>query len=309
MKLHIHHHTVYRYANRVSFGQHRLLVRPRDLPHIKLESFTLSISPEHRLHWMRDLQENNVGLLDLVEPATELVVESEAFVTVGEDNPFDFLIAPEALDYPFMYDHETLSEVAPLMVANFPRDVDRIREWLHPIWHPGRRLGTLDLLQQINKAIYREINYQRRERRGVQTPAETLELNSGSCRDFATLFMETCRYLGVAARFVSGYMYHVEISGRMSMHGWAEVYLPGAGWIGFDPSWGILTAARYVPVAITRHPEHAPPISGTYFGTPRDFLGTEIHLYVKRTDGVKEEEEISEEPKRVAAVQTQIQAR
>ena len=105
---------------------------------------------------------------------------------------------------------------------------------------------------------------------------------SGSCRDFAALFMEACRFLGLAARFVSGYMYAASITGRMSMHGWAEVYLPGAGWIGFDPSWGILADSNYIPVAVTRHPEHAPPISGTYFGTSRNYLRSDVDLYVRK---------------------------
>jgi transglutaminase-like putative cysteine protease len=96
--------------------------------------------------------------------------------------------------------------------------------------------------------------------------------------------MEACRFLGLAARFVSGYMYSAEIQGRMSMHGWAEVYLPGAGWIGFDPSWGLLAASNYFAVAVSRHSEHAPPISGTYFGTPRAFLRSDVDLFVKRID-------------------------
>jgi transglutaminase-like putative cysteine protease len=125
--------------------------------------------------------------------------------------------------------------------------------------------------------------------KGVQSPAETLEKSGGSCRDFATLFMEVCRLLGLAARFVSGYMHSPEITGRMSMHGWAEVYLPGAGWIGFDPSWGILASFNYFPVAVTRHSEHAPPISGTYIGTPRSFLKTHVDLYVNRLDAAPQE--------------------
>lgn len=286
MKLHIHHHTCYRYASKVSFGPHRLLLRPREGHHVSLKSFALKISPPHQLHWMRDLNENNVGLLELTETASELVIETESLVEMADDNPFDFVIAPEALDYPFVYEHELEAELAPLSAILYPRDVDRVREWLHPLWHPGRRLGTLELLQQLNQTIYRDIQYQRRERRGVQTPAETLERNCGSCRDLAALFMEACRFLGLAARFVSGYMYHSNITGRMSMHGWAEIYLPGAGWIGFDPSWGLLADSQYVPVAVTRHPEHAPPISGTYFGIQKDFLRADVNLYVRRVEDV-----------------------
>ena len=233
---------------------------------------------------MRDLYENNIGFLDLTEKSSDLVIESECIVQVMERNPFDFIIPSNAEEYPFVYDHEVASELAPLVAILYPKDENRIREWLTPYWHPGRRVGTLDFLQNLNTGIYTKIKYQRRERRGVQSPAETIECNSGSCRDFAALFIEACRCLGLAARFVSGYMYSPKITGRMSMHGWAEVYLPGAGWIGFDPSWGILADSHYVPAAVTRHAEHAPPISGTYFGTSKDFLGTHVDLYVKRID-------------------------
>ena len=118
----------------------------------------------------------------------------------------------------------------------------------------------------------------------MQTPAETLEKKSGSCRDFAALFIDACRCLGLAARFVSGYMYHSEIEGRMSMHAWAEVYLPGAGWIGFDPSWGILAASQYVPVAVSQHPENSTPISGVYIGKPQAFLECDVELYLDRLE-------------------------
>jgi transglutaminase-like putative cysteine protease len=214
VKFHIHHRTCYRYATKVSFGLHRLLLRPRESHRAALESFIVTVSPEHRLRWMRDLYENNVGLLELTKPASELVIESECYLEVLEENPFDFVISKEAVEYPFVYDHEIASEIAPLTVPLYSRDVERIKTWLNPYWHPGRRVGTLELLQELNKVIYRDIRYQRRERRGVQTPAETLERNSGSCRDFAALFMEACRFMGLAARFVSGYMYSSEITGR-----------------------------------------------------------------------------------------------
>jgi transglutaminase-like putative cysteine protease len=261
------------------------MLRPRENHSIQLEKFSLSISPGHRVHWMRDLYENNIGLLDLIEKSSDLVIEGESFVNISERNPFDFVIPSEAEEYPFVYDYENAAELAPLVSILYPRDEIRIREWLTPYWHPGKRVGTLDFLQRLNKGIYDSFKYQRRERKGVQSPAETIECNCGSCRDFAALFIEACRCLGLAARFVSGYMYSAKITGRMSMHGWAEVYLPGAGWIGFDPSWGILADSHYVPTTVTRHAEHAPPISGTYFGTVKEFLGTKVDLYVTRMDG------------------------
>jgi transglutaminase-like putative cysteine protease len=284
VKLHIHHRTIYHYADKVTFGPHRLMFRPRENHGIRMQRLHLQVSPAHRLRWMRDLYENNIVQLDLTEPAQQLAIEWECHLDIAEDNPFDFIIDSDAAEYPFDYEHELSTEVLAFSENIYPRDVERLRAWLHPYWHPGRRLGTLDLLQELNKTIYRTIEYQRRDRKGVQSPAETLELKTGSCRDLATLFIEACRLLGLAARFVSGYMYSPEITGRMSMHGWAEVYLPGAGWIGFDPSWGILAAAQYVPVGVARHSEHVPPISGTYFGYPRAFLRTEIDLYVKKLD-------------------------
>jgi transglutaminase-like putative cysteine protease len=299
MRLHIHHHTRYRYAKPVPFTPHRLMFRPREEPGLKLDRFEVSVSPMHQLRWVRDTQDNHVGLLELPAPSTELVIDMEAFVEVAEQNPFNFVLDPEVAEYPFEYDDGTRQELAALMQPLYPRDAETLRAWLHPIWHPGRRRETVGLLQELNAVIYGRTKYQRRERRGVQSPAETLELGTGSCRDFATLFIEACRHLGLASRFVSGYMYHSEIDGRMSMHGWAEVYLPGAGWLGFDPSWGILVDAQYVPTAMTRHPEHAPPISGTYFGFARDFLGMEVNLYVRKA-GV-------DEPEKPAATASQAQ--
>jgi transglutaminase-like putative cysteine protease len=260
------------------------MLRPRENFDIRLERFSLKISPAYRLRWIRDLYENNVGLVDLAAPAKELLIEMECQLDISEENPFNFRIAPDAAEYPFSYEHELLPQLQGLIDPLYPRDLPMIDKWLKPLWHPGMRLPTLDLLLELNKTIYRDIRYQRRERKGVQSPAETLELKSGSCRDFAALLMETCRSLGLAARFVSGYMYAAQIAGRMSMHGWAEIYLPGAGWIGFDPSWGILAASQYIPVAVTRNPRHVPPISGTFFGFQKDHLGTAIDLYVERLD-------------------------
>ncbi len=260
------------------------MMRPRENHNLRLDKSSIQISPSHTFRWIRDLQENNVGIVDFSEATAEIVIECEFVVEIHEENPFAFVIIPEAAVYPFSYEHELLEELLPLSRNIYHRDVDRIRDWLHPFWHPGKRIGTLELLQKLTTHIYTTFRYRRREGRGVQSPAETLEKNSGSCRDFATLFMEACRFLGLASRFVSGYMHSWEITGRMSMHGWAEVYLPGAGWIGFDPSWGILATSRYIPVAVSRHSEHVPPISGTYIGTPRSFLKSQVDLYVKQLD-------------------------
>ena len=212
----------------------------------------------------------------------ELVIDCEFVVETSEANPFDFIIEPEAIEYPFNYDYDLLQELRPLIQPIYVRDESRVREWLNRFWRAGKRINTFDLLQQINCDIYRTLDYRRREERGVQSPAETLENNSGSCRDFAALFIEACRVLGLAARFVSGYTYSSDVTGGISMHAWGEVFLPGAGWIGFDPSLGILADAQFVPVAVSRHPESATPVSGTYIGTLRAFLRHDVSLFVEQ---------------------------
>jgi transglutaminase-like putative cysteine protease len=283
MNLRIQHRSTYRYKEAVSFGAHYLRMRPREGHGLRLEKCRVEILPQgHHIRWMRDLYENNVGIIDFTEPSSELVIDCEFILSACDENPFNFVIAPEAAEFPFSYDPVTYQELLPLIRILFTRDEPRVRELLGRYWHPGQRIGTLELLQRINSGIYQEFRYRRRMEKGVQTPAETLEKKSGSCRDFAALFVETCRCLDLAARFVSGYMYHSEIEGRMSMHAWAEVYLPGAGWIGFDPSWGILAASQYAPVAVSRHPENSTPISGVYMGEAEAFIECDVELYVDR---------------------------
>jgi transglutaminase-like putative cysteine protease len=282
MNLRIQHRSTYRYKEAVSFGTHHLRMRPREGHGLHLEKCRIEISPaNHRIRWQRDVYENNIGIAEFTEPARELVIDCEFAVQACDENPFNFLISPEASGFPFYYDPELYQELFPLVRILYARDEARVRNWLGQYWHSGMRVGTLELLQRINSGIYQDFNYRRRMEKGVQTPAETLEKMSGSCRDFATLVIEACRCLGLAARFVSGYMYHSEIEGRMSMHAWAEVFLPGAGWIGFDPSWGILAASQYVPVSVSRHPENSPPISGVYIGHARAFLECDVELYVE----------------------------
>jgi transglutaminase-like putative cysteine protease len=282
VKIRIQHRTTYFYAEKVPFGLHRLVLRPREGHGVHLEKCDLKVSPGYRMRWIRDPFDNHVALVELEEPATELIFDAEFVVTTRDDNPFNFIIENEAVEYPFSYDHDLQHELRPLAQLMYVRDERRVRDWVDQFWHPGKRIGTLQLLQLMNGNIYRTFKYRRREERGVQSPAETLETNSGSCRDFAILFIEACRYLGLGARFVSGYMYSSEITGRMSMHAWAEVFLPGAGWIGFDPSWGILASSQYVPVGVALHQENVTPISGTYIGTSRVFLKSQVDLFIEQ---------------------------
>jgi len=167
-----------------------------------------------------------------------------------------------------------------LLQLVYPEDGAAVRDWLVTFWYPGQTIDTLVLLQLINSAIKYGFRYEVREEQGVQTPAETLKKKSGSCRDFATLFIEACRCLGLAARFVSGYMLSGANGLDASTHAWAEVYLPGGGWKGFDPTTGLLPASQHVPIAVSRHPEKAMPVTGSFIGTGKA-LGIEVDVRVE----------------------------
>jgi transglutaminase-like putative cysteine protease len=264
MKIRIQHQTVYRYVERVAFGPHRLMLRPREGHDIHVEKLILEISPSHRIRWIRDVYGNSIAVVDFIESASELSVYSEAVLDHDETNPFDFQIEPQAFRYPFVYDRETALELSVLLQPAYPDDTPAVREWMRQFWQQGHTTETLAMLQQMNGQISHGFQYQVRHEPGVQPPALTLARASGSCRDFATLFIEACRCLGLGARFVSGYI--LSGSAGASTHAWAEAYLPGGGWKGFDPTLGLLTTAQHVAVAVSRHPENATPIAGSYLG-------------------------------------------
>jgi transglutaminase-like putative cysteine protease len=286
MKLRIQHRTTYRYSEKVNFGPHRIMVRPREGHDIQIEQSRLEVAPAHRIQWSQDVYGNNLALVHFTEPASELVIYSDLVLQHLETNPFDFFLDPSAVQYPFSYDAETSLELAGLLHLVYPDDAAAVREWLGHFWHPGQTIDTLVLLQKINSAIQHSFAYQVRDEQGVQSPAETLKKKSGSCRDFATLFLEACRCLGLAARFVSGYMLSGALGAEASTHAWAEVYLPGGGWKGFDPTMGLLTTFQHVPIAVSRHPENAMPVTGSYLGAAKA-LGIEVDVRVEEINPVQ----------------------
>jgi len=288
VKLRIQHRTTYRYSEKVQFGPHRIMVRPREGHDIQIERSSLEVSPAHRIQWSQDVYGNNIALIQFTEPASELMIYSDLVLQHLETNPFDFFLEPEAVQYPFSYDPETTLELAGLLHLVYPDDAAAVREWLHQFWYPGQTIDTLALLQKINGSIQYVFAYQVREEAGVQSPAETLKKKSGSCRDFATLFLEACRCLGLASRFVSGYMLSGALGADASTHAWAEVYLPGGGWKGFDPTLGLLPTSQHVPVAVSRHPENAMPVIGSYFGSAQA-LGIEVDVRVEEIGPISQQ--------------------
>jgi transglutaminase-like putative cysteine protease len=264
-RLRIQHLTKYLFSTPVTLNPHRLLIRPRAGHDVRIESSRLDITPAYNIKWQRDVFDNSLAVVSFLTRSNELVIASEVVIQHYEHAPFDFLVEAYALHYPFQYAVCEQFDLASFQQLKFFNDQRMVNDWLQQLNLFGRQ--TFDLLMTLNLAIHNQLRYQVREEAGVQSPAQTLAQGSGSCRDYATLFIEACRCLGLASRFVSGYLHAsaTEI-GNASTHAWAEIYLPGAGWKGFDPTSGEVTGSRHIAVAVARDPETVPPVSGSFIG-------------------------------------------
>jgi transglutaminase-like putative cysteine protease len=226
--------------------------------------------------------DNSVAVVAFKEQSDLLSIVSTVIIQHYDENPFDFLLDDYAVTHPFAYAAAEQIELAPFLQNVYGADRTMIQQWLQTLALPASS-QTFTLLDRINREIASNFSYLIREEPGVQTPSTTLTRRSGSCRDFAALFIEACRHLGLASRFVSGYLFiwgH-ELSSA-STHAWAEVYLPGAGWKGFDSTSGEVTGDRHVAVAVARHPEAVPPVAGDYVGRSdqRPVLNVDVRVSV-----------------------------
>jgi len=264
----IFHRTYYNFSGTVRLEPHALLLRPREGHELRIESSTLKLTPPATLRWHRDVEDNSVAIATFDTPAEQLLIESEVIIQQYNEAPLDFLVADYATNYPFVYTPEDWVVLSPYMnVAEYTTD-DPLTEWIAKLWS-GEKVQTYVLLQRLCAHIYQTLSYQLREETGVQPAAETLSRGTGSCRDFANLFMEAARHLGLASRFVSGYLHAPPSTINFgATHAWAEVYLPGAGWKGFDPTIGEIVGTSHIAVAVARKPESVPPIAGSYVGIP-----------------------------------------
>ncbi|HEY8901590.1 MAG TPA: transglutaminase family protein [Chthoniobacterales bacterium] len=280
-RLRITHTTEYRYHEPVTFGPHRAFVRPREGHDVHIEGSLLQITPKAKVRWFRDMYGNSIAILDFQEPGTLLRVFSELDVAHYDENPLDFIIDPEAVAYPFRYPMDEQPELIPYRLSAFPRDGTALKDWLLQFYKPGQLIGTFDLLSNLNTAIFENFRYARREEAGIQTPAYTLQCGTGSCRDFATLMMEAARQWGFGARFVSGYLQTPTSEDQHgATHAWTEIYIPGAGWRGFDPTNNALAGSKHVSVAVNRDPEKAAPVSGSWKGPRSAFAGMSVDVQV-----------------------------
>jgi len=273
------HSTEYHYHAPVTFGPHRALLRPREGHDLHIESTRLKIEPKADVRWVRDIYGNSIAIITFAEPARKLSLFSEVNVDLYDDTPIDCVIDPLAQSYPFQYAANEQVEIIPYRVPSYPHDGPAVQQWLLNLYSPGQLINTSDLLNKLNTRIYEAFRYNARYDPGVQLPCQTLALGSGSCRDYAVFMMEAARHWGFASRFVTGYIQMGE-GQHGATHAWTEVYIPGAGWRGFDPTNNKLTGSEHVSVAVAREQDKASPLSGSWDGPPDAWDRMEVSVQV-----------------------------
>ncbi|PTY06795.1 cysteine protease [Verrucomicrobia bacterium LW23] len=264
-RLRIIHDTLYRYSAPVAFGEHQLCLRPREGHDVRIESMTLQIRPAFALRWYRDMFGNSVAIVEFKERAEELHIRNHVVVDRCLPFPVETPAINQVVPYPLDYNEQEAPVADAYRRCTFPADAERVGQWLREAV-PFRTDGDANAyFISLNAFIKRNFRYQRREQKGVQNPAQTLDLGTGSCRDTAVLLMESARLLGVAARFASGYLHcPSSVAGRASTHAWTELYFPGLGWTGFDPTLGEVTSQKHVTLGVSQHPRGVMPITGSY---------------------------------------------
>lgn len=280
----VHHRTTYRYRAPTAFGPHRLMLRPRESRTLRLHAHDLEISPAATVTWAHDVAGNAVATATFTEPADTLVIDSVAELTLDVEEWPVFDIAASASTYPFLLSEDEMTDLGALRLQAYLDPAGRLRKWAQD-FVAGVRTDTLSLLKDISNGIAAQIVYEERDDEAAQTPVETLARGRGSCRDFAVLFVDAVRSLGFGARIVSGYLYDpnrdaVGSAGAGSTHAWAEVYLPGAGWIMFDSTNRSVGGFNLIPVATARHIRQTMPVSGSFIGDAAAFKALEVAVTV-----------------------------
>jgi transglutaminase-like putative cysteine protease len=279
VRLTIVHTTTYRYARPVAFNPHRLMLRPRGGADLHVLSHRLDLSPAGEVAWAQDVFGNLVATARIAARAAELTITSRLELDATAPSWPVFPIDPRAQTYPFELTSDEALDLAALRAPD--------RDPTVTAWARGFVLGpgtdTLSLLNDLNAGVLAAAAYRPREEEGTQTAAETLRAGSGSCRDLAALFIEAARALGFGARAVSGYIFDPQDPHWRSdtTHAWAEVFLPGAGWIAFDPTHGRTGGGGLIAVAVGRCNAQTMPVAGSYVGAPGDFDGMEVDVSIE----------------------------
>ncbi|MEA2933848.1 MAG: hypothetical protein QOD74_494 [Variibacter sp.] len=263
-----------------------MMLRPRDSYDQRLLDAQLDIRPKPTsVRWIHDVFGNCVAIARFSGRSDELRIESGIRLEHAPSKAPNFQIEEQAKAYPFFYAADELPDLQPFIQRQHPDPDGGIERWARQFLNAGRRTPTGKLLMTLTCAIRESFTYNRRSEPGTQAPSVTLQLRRGTCRDFALFMIEAVRSLGFAARFVSGYVYvpdrdGPERRGGGSTHAWCQVYLPGAGWIEFDPTNGIIGSRDLIRVAVARDPSQAVPLSGTYLGDPSDHLTMTVEVQV-----------------------------
>ena len=280
----VRHVTTYEYTEPVRFGEHRMMFRPRESHDLRLVSTNLDIVPRPaNLRWLHDVFDNSVAIATFDRAASELRFDSTITLEHRESPLPDYALELGAHTYPFRYSDDERPDLVGALARQYPSD--DIRPWAERFLVSSGSTTTMSLLHSMTRGIKGEFEYLRRSEKGVQSPAETLRLRSGSCRDFAVLMMEAVRSLGIAARFVSGYIFLPEgkraaAVGGGATHAWMQAYLPGAGWVDFDPTHSIVGNRNLIRVAVAWDQRNALPLWGTFVGPATSFRGMDVDVSV-----------------------------
>jgi transglutaminase-like putative cysteine protease len=286
----IHHKTEYRYAHPVAFGEHRIMLRPRDSHDQHVLSGDLRIEPEPmQLRWIHDVFGNSVAIATFDERAESLTVTSTATVEHNPADEFALTADDPAYFYPFLYDDEEFPDLEHYISPQYGDPAGELTAWALNFLDAEAPTPTFKILSGMTHGIRDAFVYRKRHEQGTQHPLDTLQTRSGTCRDYALFMIEALRRLGIAARFVSGYLFVPgdraygnvgSYVGGGSTHAWVQVYLPSAGWIEFDPTNGIVGTRDLIRVAVARDPRQAIPLHGTYLGSADAFVGMEVSINV-----------------------------
>lgn len=286
----ITHTTHYRYAQPVELGTHRVMFRPRGSHDMRVLATSLEITPEPKdVRLIHDVYSNSVAIVEPTSPTIELKFVCKFTVEHVGERVLDLPVEPAFIEYPFVYSDEDAAVLQPYLPPWYTDPTGELLAWAQTFLASDGPVYSLDVLVRMNAFIRNTMQYVPRISEGVQSPYETLHLQSGTCRDFATLMIEAVRTLGYAARFVSGYLYTPALDsadgahhGAGATHAWVQVYLPGAGWLTFDPTNNLIGGTDLIRVGFARHASAASPITGNWHGFPGDFLGMDVDVQVSR---------------------------
>ncbi|MEQ8604694.1 MAG: transglutaminase family protein [Marivibrio sp.] len=283
-RLTVRHRTTYRYAAPTAFGPHRLILRPRESRTLRLHAYELETDPPAQVTWAHDVAGNAVATALFSGQSRTLAIDSRAELTLDAEEWPVFDIAASAAAYPFLLSEDEATDLGALRLQAYLDPTGALHAWAQS-FVAGPGTDTLSLLKDLSNGVAAQIAYEVREDDAAQTPVETLSRGRGSCRDFAVLFVDAVRSLGFGARIASGYLYDrdsdaIGSAGAGSTHAWAEVYLPGAGWIVFDPTNRSVGGFNLIPVAAARHIRQTMPVSGSFIGDPDMFEALEVSVSV-----------------------------